>query len=188
MAKCQHCNSDFNPPQRELNRGNGKFCSRKCGNKGKRHPLTGHRSSLLCALCAKPFVRLTSNLYKSKSKLRFCSRKCKDIAQRLGGIKEIQPPHYGIANGEYSYRDVAFRHYPKKCNRCGYDKYPSILRVHHIDRNRQNNHPSNLEVLCPNCHEEDHFLAGDGLYSKRMVEKVGFAPTTSCLQGRRSPD
>lgn len=43
-----------------------------------------------------------------------------------------------------------------KCERCGYDKYIKILGVHHIDRNRNNNSIQNLEVLCPNCHSEEH--------------------------------
>jgi 5-methylcytosine-specific restriction endonuclease McrA len=43
-----------------------------------------------------------------------------------------------------------------KCERCGYDDKPGILQVHHKDRDRENNALSNLEVLCPNCHAEEH--------------------------------
>jgi 5-methylcytosine-specific restriction endonuclease McrA len=43
-----------------------------------------------------------------------------------------------------------------KCERCGYDKEPQILGVHHKDRNRNNNGLSNLEVLCPMCHSLEH--------------------------------
>jgi 5-methylcytosine-specific restriction endonuclease McrA len=45
-----------------------------------------------------------------------------------------------------------------KCERCGYNKYPSILGIHHKDRNRKNNHRENLEVLCPNCHSIEHLV------------------------------
>lgn len=45
----------------------------------------------------------------------------------------------------------------KKCERCGYDKY-EILQVHHIDRNTKNNDLKNLQLICPNCHYEEHFL------------------------------
>jgi 5-methylcytosine-specific restriction endonuclease McrA len=65
----------------------------------------------------------------------------------------VQPAHY--QSGKFNYREIAFRYYPKKCNRCAYDN-ERILVVHHIDRNRDNNHSSNLEILCPNCHEEEH--------------------------------
>ena len=43
-----------------------------------------------------------------------------------------------------------------KCERCGFDKSPQILGVHHKDRNRKNNEMINLEVLCPNCHSMEH--------------------------------
>lgn len=42
------------------------------------------------------------------------------------------------------------------CNRCGYNKEPKILGVHHKDRDRNNNDLINLEVLCPNCHSLEH--------------------------------
>lgn len=40
-----------------------------------------------------------------------------------------------------------------------------ILKVHHKDRNRKNSLPDNLEILCPNCHDLEHFLQKDGVYS-----------------------
>jgi 5-methylcytosine-specific restriction endonuclease McrA len=45
----------------------------------------------------------------------------------------------------------------QQCERCRYSKY-EILQVHHKDRNRQNNELSNLELICPNCHYEEHYL------------------------------
>jgi 5-methylcytosine-specific restriction endonuclease McrA len=46
--------------------------------------------------------------------------------------------------------------FPQYCLVCGYDEHPSILEVHHIDKNRKNNELSNLTVLCPNCHSLVH--------------------------------
>ena len=45
----------------------------------------------------------------------------------------------------------------RKCERCGYDKY-EILQVHHKDRNPSHNDLINLELICPNCHFEEHYL------------------------------
>jgi hypothetical protein len=45
----------------------------------------------------------------------------------------------------------------KHCERCDYGKY-EILQIHHKDRNRSNNDMSNLELICPDCHYEEHFL------------------------------
>jgi len=43
------------------------------------------------------------------------------------------------------------------CERCGYSKY-EILNVHHKDRDRKHNELKNLELLCPNCHAEEHYM------------------------------
>lgn len=45
----------------------------------------------------------------------------------------------------------------KKCERCAYDKY-EILHVHHKNRNHKDNEIENLELICPNCHYEEHLL------------------------------
>lgn len=43
------------------------------------------------------------------------------------------------------------------CTRCGYNK-KEILQVHHKDKKRENNNLENLELICPNCHFEEHYL------------------------------
>ena len=45
----------------------------------------------------------------------------------------------------------------RKCERCSYEKF-EILQVHHRNRNRKDNAIDNLELICPNCHYEEHFL------------------------------
>ncbi len=145
---CEFCQTQFNAPVKEVNRGNGRFCSQKCSS-SRKYPKS---PNTVCAYCNAPFYRQVSHLAGSKSKLYFCCRQHKDLAQRIGGIKDIQPPHYGATLADY--REVAFKHYPKVCSRCGYDKY---VIVHHKDRDRSNNSIENLEVLCPNCHALEHF-------------------------------
>lgn len=73
------------------------------------------------------------------------------------------PPHYGTGSGDY--RKIAFEHYPEQCNRCGFKEHMEILQVHHKDCDTQNNKPENLEVLCPNCHNWEHYLTCSGLYN-----------------------
>lgn len=38
------------------------------------------------------------------------------------------------------------------CKICGFEGHPCQLDVNHIDGNHSNNHSSNLETLCANCH------------------------------------
>jgi hypothetical protein len=57
-------------------------------------------------------------------------------------------------------RSVKLRAFAAKgeiCEQCGYRK-KEILNVHHSDKNKKNNDIGNLEILCPNCHAERHYL------------------------------
>ena len=62
---------------------------------------------------------------------------------------------------EKTYRERAFKLYPKICARCGREFSGKRLReltVHHKDHNHDNNPPdgSNWELLCIYCHENEH--------------------------------
>lgn len=48
-----------------------------------------------------------------------------------------------------------------RCTECGHDGSESRLGVHHRDRNKQNQEPSNLQVLCHRCHMLEHAQAGE---------------------------
>lgn len=155
---CSECQNDFFVRRAWCEKQ--KFCSQKCSAISRARESTQEVS---CAYCNKVFRKALTRL-NTKSGLHFCSRVHKDLAQRIGGIKEIQPSHYGTVNTNY--REVAFRNNKAECVRCGYDKYTNVLVVHHIDRDRTNNVLENLEILCPNCHAEEHYKAEDGVWTK----------------------
>lgn len=58
-------------------------------------------------------------------------------------------------------------HYGEFCADCGWNKFPEVLQVHHIDRNVKNNSLDNLVVLCPTCHNTRHFLEKTGLFTPK---------------------
>lgn len=148
MIECNHCKCWFLKQIRFTKVEN--FCSLKCSSLSRTT-----RIETKCATCKSPLTRKPSDLLKSKSKLYFCNRLCKEEAQKIGGIEEIHPSHYGKTLTKY--RLVCFRNngLKKVCNRCGFDNELAIC-VHHIDRNRSNNKIENLEVLCANCHAIEH--------------------------------
>lgn len=157
---CVECNSDFKPTQKELARGNGKFCSLTCSARfNGRLKKEAKMPNCQCAQCGKSFYKSSSKRKASKSGMFFCTRACKDSAQRVGGIMEIQPDHYGTTG---HYRVIALKHYPAVCEVCGYNRHPEVLHIHHRDTNHSNNELSNLAVVCPTCHEEYHFLSKTG--------------------------
>ncbi len=53
------------------------------------------------------------------------------------------------------------------CERCGYKKF-EILQIHHRDRDREHNALKNLELICPNCHYEEHYLQKSWLKNKKF--------------------
>lgn len=181
---CETCNEVFQASLKEHKRGNGRFCSLSCSGKRGRTP----GDNCVCAWCQTGFYRSPSKKTNAKATgLQFCSRTCKDTAQGIGGLTEIQPPHYGTTCK--SYRDMAFRAYPHKCLDCGYNKHAAVLEVHHLNGNREINDIENLVIVCPTCHTERHLGLRPNIDYKsqlvdikeKMVEPVGVEPTTYCV-------
>lgn len=153
--QCRHCGKVF---VRRINGVNGRikiYCTRKCSGLAQRD-----RVKLVCWLCGTCFERPGSHQSRSKHGVYFCSRKCKDTAQRVeSGCEEIQPPHYG--NGHRNYRGKCKDDYKLGCVGCG-EKPRWKLEVHHKDGDRCNNKKDNLEVVCKNCHAKRHLKLADG--------------------------
>lgn len=159
---CLTCEKPFQVQVRELRRGNGKYCSHRCAGARKRE---APAPNLTCAMCQTPFYRKPS-AQNGKSGLYFCGRACKDKSQNLtDGIPEVRPSHYG--DGRWvKYRKIAFDAHPHRCNNCGWSEYVEVLQVHHKDHDHTNNHPDNLEILCPTHHMVHHYLTGSGLWGR----------------------
>lgn len=107
--------------------------------------------SFKCINCEKEFQAYAVSSIGRK----FCSLECRDIHKSL--------THSSVPSTN-TYRRIAFRSYPWKCEICGFEEftnylygkssnqYPTILDVHHIDGNRKNNNFRNLSIICPLCH------------------------------------
>lgn len=100
-----------------------------------------------CIICGKPIL---AGLNK-----KTCSRTCAN--KHRAGIKyKINRPRDKVVS--YQRQKIRLlKQRGKICERCGYGKF-EILQVHHRDRNRLNNNLENLELICPNCHFEEHYL------------------------------
>ena len=143
-----------------------------------------------CVVCSKPVYRRPILLKASKGRA-FCGLLCYGISQRIetpcivcgvpivasknaktcsracanknrAGIKyKIGRPLDKVVS-ERALKIRLINQRGKKCERCGYNKV-EILHVHHRDRNRSNNELENLELICPNCHGEEHYLENSWL-------------------------
>ena len=122
------------------------FCGQSCFGKANRneHP---------CVICGKPIL--------ASAHKKTCSRRCANknragITYKTGRTKDKVKDQRAIKA-----RLIVER--GKKCEKCSYKTY-EILQVHHLDRNRKNNISSNLKLLCPNCHAEEHYLEKSWLH------------------------
>jgi hypothetical protein len=150
--KCIICGKEIYKRPFEIRAKKGRvFCSPVCYG-------ISCRKEKPCAICKKPIL---SGLHK-----KTCSRACANI-QRTG-IKY----HLGSPRDKVKYQKGLkirlLKERGKKCERCDYNKY-EILQVHHKDKNRKHNELSNLELICPNCHYEEHLLEKSWL--RKNVEK-----------------
>ena len=153
QVNCKQCGKKF---IKRLNKTR-KYCSRICASSSKNKNV-----ELQCKSCGKTFLRTKSALKKSKHKIYFCTKQCKDYSQTFqGNCKEIWPNRYGT--GKYSYRWIITKSKNPLCIGCKESK-SYLLSVHHIDGNRNNNpiDGSNWEIVCGNCHIKRHLKLKNG--------------------------
>lgn len=138
---CVICNKPIykRPSQLQLNKGRA-FCGIACYG-------ISSRKEKPCVVCGK---MLMAHFNK-----KTCSRGCSNVLRtgikyRIGRPKDKVVHYLALKKRLLKLRG-------DKCEKCDYNKI-KILQVHHIDRNRENNSLDNLELICPNCHSEEHHL------------------------------
>ncbi|MBU2101344.1 HNH endonuclease [Patescibacteria group bacterium] len=154
------------------------------GEQYKRKPNTE------CVICRNPIYRRPSEIQKNRSRV-FCSQACYGKACRkekpcivcgaliLAGLnkktcsrgcanKHREGIKYGIGRPKdkvKTQRSLKIRLLGlrgKQCEKCSYNKF-EILNVHHKNRDNKDNRLENLELICPNCHAEEHYLKNSWL-------------------------
>lgn len=144
--ECLFCFSTYWIPKKELTRS--RTCSRSCTNKLKTKE---HTKEINCSFCNIKYTISISRL-NNKSGLNFCTRKCKDLAQRREGIEGFSSGPVMTSGNSIFYRKLALRNFANKCFICNYNEDVRMLDVDHIDNNRKNNSLDNLQILCVWCH------------------------------------
>lgn len=145
-TRCVVCQKEIYRRPFEIKKNEGRvYCSSLCYG-------IISRKEKPCVICGKLML---SGLNK-----KTCSRGCSNT-QRQG----IKYNHKRLKDKVKNYQSLKMRLLKlrgKICERCRYERY-EILQVHHKDRNRLNNELNNLELICPNCHFEEHHLENSWL-------------------------
>lgn len=139
-TNCAICKKEIYRRPSEIKTRSGVFCTAKCYG-------VSCRKEIPCLVCGKTIL---SGLNK-----KTCSRSCSNknrvsIQYRIG-----QPKDNLLTVRRIKIRILNER--GRVCERCGYNK-TDILQVHHKNRDRGDNSLKNLELICPNCHYEEHYL------------------------------
>lgn len=129
---CAECGAPFTRLACQLGRGRGRFCSKACLGKSKRHG-----SYLFCAMCDTQFYR---HYAEQDAQRHFCSRPCYMDWRAL----HRSPDSYVKIGARHEHRIVAERV-------LGRALLPNEV-VHHKDDNKHNNDPVNLAVFPTQAH------------------------------------
>ena len=153
---CLICKTSIYRRPVEMKRNEGRvFCSQTCYG-------IHCRREKPCLICKQPIL---AGLNK-----KTCSRACANI-HRIGIRYKIgRPKDKAVAERALKIRLLKER--GTVCEKCGYSK-SEILQVHHKNRDRKNNNLNNLELICPNCHFEGHYLQKSWL--KNIIAEGGVA-------------
>lgn len=92
---------------------------------------------------------------------KFCSNKCQGL------YKRVYETHPLIERGEVDNPNTLKNYLTftrgYKCEECDTEQWnglPLSLHLDHIDGNSDHNFPSNIRLLCPNCHSQTETFSG----------------------------
>lgn len=145
---------------------NPKYCNKTCAaldtTPGRKHSYktrmkiskgVGGDGSLVeksrnCITCDSPL---------NKTSKKYCSWKCHTDKNYKDFINDWlkNPNKHNKPSGHM--KRYLIEKYNNSCSRCGWNKKHPVrktvpLEMHHRDGNWRNNHPDNLDLVCPNCH------------------------------------
>ena len=136
--KCKFCKKYTNNP---------KFCNRSCAAKynNRKYPKRVATTNS-CLSCNKLIA----------SDKKYCNQSCQwDYVFETETRNRVES---GLVNSASTLKNYITRTIGYICVICGnkgeHLKKPLTLQLDHIDGNSDNNFPTNLRLLCPNCHTQ----------------------------------
>jgi hypothetical protein len=149
VYSCKQCGTEINKVPSALKKVKNVFCSSSCSAKYNniRKPVIHN----ICIECNSHFKPIRSNRYT-----KYCSKECKMKYQLKKYILLIESGNYKCTRGGNPIlKKYLINNRGYCCEECKLSIWRNEkikLTVHHIDGDASNNLPSNLQLLCWNCH------------------------------------
>ena len=148
LYPCKECGVEVGRTPSDIKKAVNVFCSSSCSAKFyNRDRIVSNK----CLYCGKDY-----HPYRGSSIMKYCSCKCSAQHKRDIIYKKIDDGEYKI---NVPFNDVLRKYLSfrrgRKCEECNLSTWKSEkipLTVHHKDGNALNNIPTNLQLLCWNCH------------------------------------
>lgn len=145
---CPVCKSDFLTKYSTQT-----TCSHKCSNTlfVRKAP----RKKYQCINCG------SESFIKAQGANKYCSNKCQQ--DYLYKTKTVLDFNNGYIKQPKTLRSILVKERGGKCESCNivsWHNKPLTFQLDHIDGDASNNSPTNLRLLCPNCHSQTETFAG----------------------------
>ena len=155
--QCDSCGKKFVKRKCWEKRSGSNFCSIPCANQGQKREITKN-----CIVCKNKFVVRPCEVDKFST----CSKKCQSLSRKgslnpawLGGIDSTE----GYIHFNEDIKEFVRKRDEYKCRICGMTQKEHLkvfnkkLNVHHIDFDKRNSDPINLNAICSPCHSSMNF-------------------------------
>lgn len=155
MHNCSHCGKVF-ANHRALNAHQISHKDRSSRYSIDRKRSDSKYNTIFKCLCCDKEMR-----YNHGTTNKFCSIACTSKYQwERVSIPKIEQ---GLGG---NYKRYLKQKYGDKCVECGqeniWNNKTLVLQLDHVDGDSDNNHPSNLRLLCPNCHSQTETFGNGG--------------------------
>ena len=183
---CLECDILFLAKRCEVNRGNALYCCASCARSGSQRKGRGIAFAT-CLECGRsfsyPFRSRTKNLKKAARTRQFCCNKCTAVYFGKRRSASVGPFDHAGKNRKDTLKDQRLLRLIVKesgeCCDCGSTEH---LEAHHIlERHKRPDlrwEPSNIEVLCNDCHAKRHPGIAPLIRARKTSRKP--SPTKIC--------
>tara|TARA_R110000868_G_scaffold103681_1_gene285319 strand:- start:175 stop:687 length:513 start_codon:yes stop_codon:yes gene_type:complete len=149
MNNCKQCN-------KVIEKRSNIFCNRSCAasyNNKQKPKRTKQSQTFECLNCNEKFERYPSAIAKGQNK--FC---CMDCTAEFKKKEATDRFRKGEVKSRQSIRTALLEQNGHICSVCNLKDWlgkPITLWVDHIDGFANNNNPSNMRLICPNCDSQN---------------------------------